>query len=91
MGKGSPADIDDHPVEGFPLTLMDGNGPGQLEGILGERAQGFGINFPDFLIKRISEDLPGKRGDRDDKVTRKFHPDDILFPGLVNDLADFTD
>ena len=91
MGKGAPTDINNHLIKGLSLALMNGNGPGQLEGVLGEGAHGLGKDFLGLGIVGVFIDLPIEGRDIDDKISREFHLDDIVFPGLTEDLDDFAD
>ena len=74
MGKGAPADVDDHLFKGLALTLVDGNGPGQLQGILGEGAHRLGKYFLGQGIVGVFKDLPGKGSDLDDKIILQAPP-----------------
>ena len=57
MGKGS-ACIDNRPVEGKPLALVYGYSPGQLQRILGKRADYLFLNLFGILIQGIFHVLP---------------------------------
>jgi hypothetical protein len=59
VSEGAAADVDDDSVESLPLALVDGDGPGQAERILDERADSLGDEFSRPIVVVELEELPG--------------------------------
>src|SRR5690606_1382123 len=59
MREGPLPQIDDHPVESFPLAFVDGHGPGQLERKLREAAHRLRHDPAGFGIQYVAHAFPG--------------------------------
>ncbi len=58
--EGAPAEVYDGAVKGFALSFVDGYGPGEFEGVLGEGADDFFFElFGVFGIYAVFDDFPG--------------------------------
>lgn len=77
VGERAAPDVDDDPVERLALALVDGDRPGQAQGILGERAHGFGLDPIRRDLVTKAEQLPGVGGEVDVPHTRDVDDDDV--------------
>lgn len=53
VGKGASAKIDVHAIEGLALALVDGDGPGGLQGLLDEGSLHLACNLASGRIKAV--------------------------------------
>jgi hypothetical protein len=91
VGERPPPDVDDDPVEGLALALVDRDRPGQLERVLGERADGLGHDFAGLPVEGEPENLPDVGPDLNLPAVGELDLDHIILARGFEDLQDPAD